>query len=49
MQVITKRRNKAATVIQKNFKTFIVQTLYLKVLDFEKNYIAIKWFPTERV
>jgi hypothetical protein len=42
-----KIREKAAIVIQKNFKAFITERLYKRVLEFEKNFISICWEPKE--
>ena len=46
IQVILSRRNEAALVIQKHYKRYITQHLYEKVLELERNYIALKWLPS---
>ena len=40
---IMKKRDNAAITIQKNYKRYITQHLFQKVLELERNYISIKW------
>lgn len=40
---LIKERQKAAVVLQKHYKRHITHFLFHKVLDFEKNFISIKW------
>jgi len=43
VQQIIKKREEAAVTIQKNYKRFLIQHLFKKVLEFERNFISIKW------
>ena len=41
------RRENAAVVIQKNYKRYVTQHLYERVLELERKYISLKWLPSD--
>jgi hypothetical protein len=42
-----KRRDDAAVIIQKHYKRYVTQHLYDRVLELERNYISLKWLPSD--
>lgn len=41
------KRENAAVILQKNYKRYITQQLYEKVIELERNFIALKWLPSD--
>eukprot|EP00347_Sterkiella_histriomuscorum_P019174 403342653 len=37
------QRDQAARIIQKNFKRYVTQQIYSRVVEFERNYLSLKW------
>ncbi|CDW81359.1 UNKNOWN [Stylonychia lemnae] len=44
---IMRQRERSAVIIQKHYKRYAVQQLYSRVIEFERNYLSIKWSVQE--
>lgn len=47
VQKILEYREEAAIVIQKNYKRYMTQQIFYRVVEFEKNYLSLKWIYNE--